>query len=94
MRIIGEIEHPSMKISVFKVSDRLSIKFEKMLLEQIYKFRDGSGIDTLENVTHLVSPTLLTEVEAQFEIMARIRRKGIESMISDSDDDDDFPVIM
>jgi len=93
MRIIGEIEHPSMKISVFKVSDRLSVKFEKMLLEQIFKFRDGSGIDTLENAKQLVSPTVLDEVEAQFDIMARIRRKGLEAIMS-ANDDEDFPVIM
>ena len=77
MRIIGEIEHHSMKISVFKVTDKLSIKFEKNLLEQIYKFRDGSGIDTLENAKMLVSPALLAEVEAQFDIMAKIRGNGL-----------------
>lgn len=93
MRIIGEIDHQSMKISVFKVTDKLSIKFEKNLLEQIYKFRDGSGIDTLENAKVLVSPSVLKDVEAQFDSMARIRRNGLEKMISESEDED-FPDIM
>ena len=37
MRIIGQIEHPDLKITVFKSDNRISVKFENEGYEQIFK---------------------------------------------------------
>ncbi len=42
MRIIHEINVGRMKISIFKMGDKTSVKFEKDLNEIIIKFRDGA----------------------------------------------------
>jgi hypothetical protein len=42
MRIINEINIGRMKISIFKMGDKTSVKFEKDLNEIIIKFRDGA----------------------------------------------------
>lgn len=43
MRIVGDIPHPRMKITVFNYQDKYSIKFERDLIEQIIKFRELSS---------------------------------------------------
>ncbi|MBK7870450.1 MAG: hypothetical protein IPJ74_07085 [Saprospiraceae bacterium] len=50
MRIIGYIEHPVLKITVFKMDNKISIKFESGLYEQTYKFRSGDTISNLGDV--------------------------------------------
>ena len=34
MRILGYLEHPTLKITVFKMDNRISVKFENSLYEQ------------------------------------------------------------
>jgi len=50
MRIIGEIDHPTLKITVFKNGNRFSIKFEDGGVEQTYKFDDGQNVESLGDV--------------------------------------------
>ncbi|WP_236976516.1 hypothetical protein [Membranihabitans maritimus] len=40
MRIIGQIDHPRIKITLFNQNDKLSVKFEKSQAEIILKFRE------------------------------------------------------
>jgi hypothetical protein len=53
MRIVGEIPHPVLKITVFKNDGKFSIKFESGLLEQIYKFREDERLQTFEDIQKL-----------------------------------------
>lgn len=53
MRIVGEIDHPVLKITVFQMNNRLSVKLESGLYEQTYKFRQGEGVDTLDDVRRI-----------------------------------------
>jgi hypothetical protein len=50
MRILGNIDHPEWKITVFKMDNRISVKLETGMYEQIYKFRTGEGIETIEDM--------------------------------------------
>ena len=59
MRIIGNIEHPSLKISVFKNDGRTSVKFETSLYEQTFKLGDDERFSTLEGVQKLVDAPML-----------------------------------
>jgi hypothetical protein len=63
MRIIGEVEHPRLKISIFRNDGRFSIKFESGLLEQIYKLRDDERITTADDVKRLVDAEFIEKVE-------------------------------
>ena len=49
MRIVDEWTHRDTKITVFHMNGRYSLKLEKNLLEQTYKFRDGQ----FQNISHL-----------------------------------------
>jgi hypothetical protein len=74
MRIIGYIEHPTMKITVFKMDDKRAIKFETGLLEQTYKFRAFEGFSTLEDIKQYVDDTLIAAVETNFIAMNEIKQ--------------------
>lgn len=50
MRIIGYIEHPGMKITVFKTDTRISVKFETGFYEQTYKFPIDVHLQNLDDV--------------------------------------------
>ena len=63
MRIIGYIEHPHLKITVFKMNNRLSVKFESGLYEQTYKFRESEDLKNIEQMRQLVDNQLIIEVE-------------------------------
>lgn len=43
MRIIGQLEHPRIKITLFDQNDKLSVKFEKGQSEIILKFKEDQG---------------------------------------------------
>ena len=77
MRIIGYLEHPNLKITVFKMANKLSVKFENSLYEQTYKFRDGQGGETLEDVTTLVDEAFLAGVQTQLVAMHRLNQEAL-----------------
>lgn len=71
MRILASIPHPRLKITVFKMNERLSVKFESGLYEQTYKFRPGGGADSLDELRALIDETFLEEVEQGLAAMHR-----------------------
>ena len=73
MRIIGEIPHPDFKITVFKMDNRLSVKFEIGLNEQTYKFRTNSELQNFEDVQRLVDTEFVNEVQATFAKMQEVK---------------------
>lgn len=91
MRIIGSIPHPTYKITVFAMNERLSLKIEDKTLEQIYKFRDGSGISTLDDVHQYVNTEFLQAVASIFNQMGQIQHKRI---LERTQDDDEFMTIV
>jgi hypothetical protein len=73
MRIIDEFELEKIKVSVFKMGERITVKFEYNLLEQSFKFRDGSGIENSQDVRLFCKPTLANKLFVNFEMMAAMR---------------------
>lgn len=80
MRIIGEFDIDQIKVTIFKMNEKVSVKFEYNLLEQIYKFRDGSGINTLDDVKIFCSIPTITKIKKTFEDMGNTRSASIKSM--------------
>lgn len=79
MRIIGNLDFPGIKATIFKMEDRLSIKFETGLYEQTFKFRSGEGIESVEEVHTLLSPTFLHGIQQGFNQMHQIRVLAVEN---------------
>lgn len=77
MRVIGYIEHPDLKISVFKMDNRLSVKFENAWYEQTYKFGSDDRVSTLESVQNIVNEGFINEVLAQMQHMHRVRLEAL-----------------
>lgn len=78
MRIIGYIEHPVLKITVFKMDNKISIKFESGLYEQTYKFRSGDTISNLGDVEKIVDNTFCESVLQILNQMHTIKNQAME----------------
>ena len=73
MRVIGYIEHPTIKMSIFKMDNKLSIKCEGGLCELIYKFREDDSLKNAEDVNRLVDAHFVESVEKQLMEMQEAR---------------------
>lgn len=81
MRIIGYIEHPTMKITVFKMDDKRAVKFETGLLEQTYKFRAFDGFSSLEDIQKYIDAAFITAVETNFAGMNDIKKTAFSRFL-------------
>jgi hypothetical protein len=88
MRIIGEINHPTLKITVFKNEGKCSVKFEAGLLEQIYKFRDDERLQTFEDIQRLVDESFIQKVEEILRGMLDARLDMLERNLSKLGEDE------
>lgn len=88
MRIVGDIQHPTLKITVFKNDNRFSVKFEDGHVEQTYKFDDGQGVESLPDVKRQIDAALLQKVEKGIEEMkiARLMTLKRNSLETESDE--------
>lgn len=80
MRIISEFDLEEIKVTVFKMNEKVSVKFEYNLLEQTYKFRDGSGINSKEDVKLFCDITTVNSVKFIFKEMADTRSTAIQNI--------------
>ena len=70
MRVIGEIEHSEIKITLFQWNNKYLVKFERGLLEQTYKFSefDVSGV---EEIRQMMDESFINKVILRFSEMAK-----------------------
>ncbi len=73
MRIIGQIDHPDLKITVFKSDNRISVKFENEVYEQTYKLGADERTNTVEKVRQWVDAGFLADVLQQMQAMHQNR---------------------
>ena len=73
MRIIGQIEHPDLKITVFKSDNRISVKFENEGYEQIFKLGADERLNTVESIQKWSDSAFLDEVLARMQQMHHSR---------------------
>ncbi len=86
MRIAGYIEHPTLKITVFIMNNRYSVKFENGVYEQTFKIRQGSGVDSLQDIRDLVNEPFLKTVEANFKVMHETMLEGLSRFQPEEDE--------
>jgi hypothetical protein len=88
MRIIGEFDAGQIKVTVFKMNERISLKMETGLMEQTYKFRDGSGIENFADAQRFCSHEFIHKVNDIFTTMALARKEGFDQLHGQSDPGD------
>lgn len=86
MRIVAEIPHPRMKITFFKMNDKLSIKFEKNLVEHIVKLRDSSPLNNIEKLKSSLSAEVLSKIESSID-----QHVGLRAQLEENNMDDELP---
>lgn len=88
MRIIGNIDHPSLKITLFKMDNKLSVKFESGFYEQTYKFRIADGLETAEDLKKLVDESFLLAVDEQFIQLNYIKLGALTRHLPPTEEDE------
>ncbi len=78
MRILGSLDQPGLKITVFQMDNRISLKIENELYEQGFKFQTGGNIDGLESIKKLLDAPFLEKVRANFQAMHQARLAAAE----------------
>lgn len=68
MRIIANIPHPKMTISVFSMNDKYQVKFEAGPMEQTYKLYH-SEVNGIEGIKKLVDEKFLEDIMERFNQM-------------------------
>lgn len=82
MRIVDTFDIDGILVSVFKMDNKISVKFESNGLEQTYKFRDGSPINNPEDVKKWMNEAVISKIKTTFASMALTRTAGFEAWIA------------
>lgn len=77
MRIAGYIEHPELKITIFQMDNRFTVKFEDSRAEQAFKFRTGPGLQHVQDLRRLIDPTFIDEVSRQMQQLHRLQAEAL-----------------
>ncbi len=87
MRIVGEIPHPSLKITIFLHDSKYAVKFESGLYEQTYKFRTGDLIQSEKDLKSLITEEVISEVQVELTKMHQRKLTAISKWMEDQDDE-------
>ena len=93
MRIIGNIEHPNMKITVFKMDNKVSIKFELGLYEQTFKFRESEYMKDMSGAEKFIDAAFIGEVLKNFNQMHKAKNEALAQMVK-LEEEGEFPEII
>lgn len=77
MRVIGHIEHPDLKITVFKSDNRISVKFENEGYEQTFKMGADERLASVEAIRQWADPILIASVLERMQHMHRDRLSAL-----------------
>ncbi len=79
MRVIGEIAHPQLKITLFHWNNRYLIKVEAGLFEQTFKIHEYDVASEME-VKKLVTEEFLQSSIERFNQMAESLHQSLEKL--------------
>lgn len=94
MRIAGHIEHPVLKITIFQMDNRFTVKFEDGTLEQAYRFRKSDTINSAADIRKLVDDTFLQQVLDQMKSLREIHQDALARFAPQQGEDDEFDDII
>lgn len=70
MRVIGEIEHSEVKITMFHWNNKYLVKFERGMLEQTYKFSEFDVTGEAE-IKEMIDEPFIAKVVQRFTEMGK-----------------------
>lgn len=79
MRVIGEIQHPECKITLFHWNNRYLIKLEQGLLEQTYKVPEYD-IAHEDDIKRLISDDFMASALQQFDVMRHTLHHALQKI--------------
>lgn len=79
MRIIGEIAHPTCRITLFHWNNRYLIKLEKEYLEQTFKINQFD-LASEKDLHAIVSEEFINDAVTRFQAMEQSLVKSIENL--------------
>ena len=68
MRILGNIHHPNMRITVFTMNDKYIIRFEAGLMEQLFKISQ-TEINGIESIEKMLDEEFIKKIIDRFNEM-------------------------
>jgi hypothetical protein len=77
MRLVGEVPHPHLKITLFSWNNRYLVKFEQGYLEQTYKI-DQFDVSGDEGLKRILDPVFLDGVSQRFRAMVHDWSQAIQ----------------
>lgn len=77
MRVVGEIPHPEIKITIFHWNNRYLIKLEAGLFEQTFKIEEYD-LNSEEDVKKVVSEGFIQQAIVRFNQMAMSLQEATE----------------
>ncbi|MFN8237539.1 MAG: hypothetical protein U0T77_05165 [Chitinophagales bacterium] len=83
MRIVGNIPHPILKITVMQMNNRYVLKVEANMLEQTYKFHEDDRLRTMADIEKMVDETFLNECIIRFSEMNKSRGESYQRNIAE-----------
>ena len=95
MRVIGSIEHPVLKITVFETDGRYPIQFERGAHAQIYRIRKGGLINSLADIKSLVNQKMCKAVIYSLNEMHQVEQTAMLQLDQQVDNNSgDLPQII
>ena len=76
MRIVGNISHPDLKITIFKNAGHFSVKCETEMIEQIFKLRDDPYIQSPEDVKKMFDTEFIRIIETGLKTLSAERESA------------------
>ena len=70
MRVVDQIPHESMSITIFQMNDKYQVRFEAGPMEQIFKYK-LEEVGGLEGLKKRISPEFIAETRKRFNDMFR-----------------------
>lgn len=89
MRIVDEWTEGNLRVTVFNMNSRFSIKIEKGLIEQTYKFRDNQ-FQNIADLKAALTDSFYRDCNNQFISMDLLRAQ----LIPEDSEPDNFPEII
>ena len=77
MKIVGNIPHPKMTITVFMMNEKYIVKFEAGPMEQVFKLSQGK-VNGIEHVKKIVDEQFQAEVLKKFGEMFETMRAALD----------------
>ena len=82
MRILGEINDLPFKLTVLTMNNRISVKCEDGEHELTFKFRDGSMVQSYDDVVkYLTASQHIRSIQSLFTQMKAIRKEFTQTFI-------------